>query len=78
MAKVQRYWPGKRVIGAEREEGDTAPASTAMFTARPENTDVKRTPVAAAVIVKKADPRLSRLAKTDVTEARGVGRQRHR
>jgi hypothetical protein len=78
MAKVQRYWPGKRVIGAEREDGDTVPASTAMFSSRPEDTDVKRTPIVAAVIVKKEDPRLSRLAKTDLEEARGEGRQRHR
>eukprot|EP00892_Ulva_mutabilis_P000568 jgi/Ulvmu1/10511/UM064_0049.1 len=79
FAKVQRYWAGKRV------DGDTLPVreepASSLFVAR-ETTytekQVQRTPVAPAVVIKKADPRLARLARTDVVQARGEGVQRHR
>ena len=74
FAKVQRYWAGKRV------DTDAVPVkdepSPSLFTSR--DSGVQRTPVAPAVVVKKADPRLARLARTDVAEARDEGRQRHR
>lgn len=76
-AKVQRYWAGKRIEGDAAISGEEAP--TQMFTSKskePKGTGVNRTPVAPAVIVKKADPRLERLARTDVAQA-GSGR-RHR
>jgi hypothetical protein len=81
LAKVPRYWAGKRSEGAELKQEEDAAAATstsALFSSQREDADVKRTPVAAAVIVKHADPRLARLAKTDVEDARGEGRQRHR
>ena len=80
MAKVPRYWAGKRVEGADLIAAEEpGPASGKLFSSAEASNDVaKRTPVAAAVIVKKADPRLARLAKADVAEARGEGRQRHR
>ena len=83
LAKVPRYWAGKRTDGAELdsvkdEPGPSQPGKASIFSNQRDDSDVKRTPVEAAVIVKKADPRLARLAKTDVSEARGEGRQRHR
>lgn len=78
LAKVQRYWAGRVVGAVEQDDAEPGPASTALFaSSRQEAQNVDRTPVAAAVIVKKADPRLARLAKTNIDEARGEGRQRH-
>lgn len=74
FAKVQRYWAGKRV------DTDAAPVKDgpafSLFAAR--DGGVQRTSIAPAVVVKKADPRLARLARTDVAEARNERRQRHR
>ena len=81
LSKVHRYRAGHRTQGADYEgEEEAAPstASASLFSSKHDKDDVRRTPVAAEVIVKKADPRLARLAKTDVDEARGEGRQRHR
>lgn len=74
FAKVQRYWAGKRIDAdkaADKEE-----RTSSLFVAR--DVGVQRTPVAPAVVVKKADPRLARLSRSDVTEARDERRQRHR
>ena len=78
LAKVGRYWAGKRAPGAEFETDAAAQGHEEAFGIKQSGSDVQRTPVEAAIIVKKADPRLARLAKTDVAEARGEGRQRHR
>lgn len=74
FAKVQRYWAGKRIdadVAVNKEE-----PTSSFFAAR--DVGVQRTPVAPAVVVKKADPRLARLSRTDVAEARDETRQRHR
>jgi hypothetical protein len=79
-AKVERYWAGKRV-GGDDEINQAEEASTQLFVSKskePQEKSVNRTPVAPAVIVKKADDRLARLARTDVTEARAARRHRHR
>jgi hypothetical protein len=64
--------------GTELPGDEGIMSGTKLFASRTNDEDVKRTPIAAAVIVKKADPRLARLAKADVKEARGEGRLRHR
>lgn len=79
-AKVQRYWAGKRIDGDAAISGAEEPSKT-MFTSKskePANPGVNRTPVAPTVIVKKADPRLARLARADATESGAVRRHRHR
>ena len=77
LAKVARYWAGKRVGDVSTEDAEPGPSGNDLFASRQEDPNTKRTPIEAAVIVKKADPRLARLAKTSVEEARGEGRQRH-
>lgn len=72
LSKVSRYWAGKRPDGLDGAQDEQAGPS--LFTGT--EAGVKRTPVAAAVIVKKSDPRLARLANTDVGEAREEGRHR--
>lgn len=71
LSKVSRYWAGKRPDGLDGAQDEQAGPS--LFTGT--EAGVKRTPVAAAVIVKMSDPRLARLANTDVGEAR-EGRHR--
>jgi hypothetical protein len=78
LAKVSRYWAGKPLDGTDLPGEEPVLAGTKLFSRRTNDEEVKRTPIAAAVIVKKADARLARLAKADVEEARGEGRQRHR
>lgn len=74
-AKVERYWAGKRIDGDATIQG-TEETTTEMFVSRSkpkpkeqvQDAGVNRTPVAPAVIVKKADDRLARLARADVAE----------
>lgn len=70
--KVSRYWAGKRPDAAD----DVPEHAGAGVFGAPEA--VQRTPMAPAVVVKKADPRLARLAKTDISEARNDAARRHR
>jgi molecular chaperone DnaK (HSP70) len=78
-AKVERYWAGKRLDGDAAISGaGDAPTQLFAKSKEPKDSGTNRTPVAPAVIVKKADDRLSRLARTDVTEARAARRNRHR
>lgn len=79
-AKVQRHWAGKRTDGDAAIGGAEEP-SAQMFTSKskePKDPGVNRTPVAPTVIVKKEDPRLARLARTDGTDSGGARRHRHR
>jgi len=73
-AKVQRYRAGQR----PEAFGDAVEQHAALFAREAAAAPVKRTPVEAAVVVQKADPRLARLARTNLAEAREEGAQRHR
>jgi hypothetical protein len=93
LSKVYRYradklpetFKAEQVAGLDEDEalqlaGLAAGADKAgLFNAPDAAQRPNHVPAAAAVIVKKADPRLARLARTDVEGARSEGRAaRHR